>query len=153
MPYKDPNDPRRLQTVKAWAAANPEKVKAAKKRYAERNKEVMRQRTKKWMDANSEKMDQIRKDWYVKNKAKAAAVVRRRQASKQNRTPKWLTVDDHWMMVQAYELASLRTKMLRTLWTVDHIIPLQGKMVSGLHVPWNLQVISARENYSKGNRV
>jgi len=67
------------------------------------------------------------------------------------RTPKWLDEDGRWMLEQAYEIASLRTKMLKVPFEVDHIIPLQGKRVSGLHVPENIQVIPAFHNRSKSN--
>jgi hypothetical protein len=85
------------------------------------------------------------------NLPKFAAYEAKRRAIKMQRTPNWLTVDDLWMIEQAYELAALRTKMLGFVWHVDHIVPLQGKLVSGLHVPWNLQVIPAVENISKNN--
>ena len=72
--------------------------------------------------------------------------------SKLHRTPAWLTDDDHWMIRQAYDLAALRTRMFGFAWHVDHVIPLQGKYVSGLHTPLNLQVIPAAANIAKANR-
>jgi hypothetical protein len=86
------------------------------------------------------------------NAAKWTAKTRKYQISKINRTPAWLTEDDHWMIEQAYELANLRTKLFGFKWHVDHVIPLQGRLVSGLHVPHNMQIIPARDNCSKSNR-
>jgi hypothetical protein len=151
MPYKDPNDPRRLQSVYAWGKANPEKVKAAKKKYALKNKEAVKERIRVWREQNKEKMALARKLWAERNPYSHAARTRKRQAAQIQRTPKWLTRDDIWLMEEAYALAALRTKMFAFQWDVDHIIPMQGKIVSGLHVPLNLQVIPAKHNYQKGN--
>lgn len=74
-----------------------------------------------------------------------------RRATKLQRTPSWLTEEDHWMFEEIYSLTKLREKLTGVKWHVDHILPLQGKLVSGLHVPMNLQVITATENLSKGN--
>ena len=92
------------------------------------------------------------KEWSKNNPVKILAHTRKQQTRRLMRCPKWLTLDDYWMIQQAYELASLRTKMFGFSWHVDHIIPLQGKTVSGLHVPTNLQVIPAVDNVRKGNR-
>lgn len=153
MPYKDPNDPRKLQGVYAWGKANPEKVSAAKRKYAQENKEVVAARIKAWRDKNPGKMKAARAAWAAANKHKTLARTRKRQAAKIQRTPAWLTKDDIWMMQEAYELAIKRSKLFGFQWDVDHILPLQGKVVSGLHVPLNLQVIPAIENYRKGIKV
>lgn len=63
--------------------------------------------------------------------------------AKKRRLPKWLSIDD---VLPIYALASK--------WglTVDHIVPLNGKNISGLHVPWNLQLLSRSENSRKRNK-
>lgn len=68
------------------------------------------------------------------------------------RTPKWLSKlqNDHIKLF--YEAAVKMTKEIGIKFDVDHIIPLQGKNTSGLHVPWNLQVITETENCIKHNK-
>jgi hypothetical protein len=77
----------------------------------------------------------------------------RRRAAKIHRTPAWLTDDDVWMMREAYLLAAMRTHMFGFAWHVDHVLPLQGREVSGLHVPCNLQVIPWIDNVRKANKL
>ncbi len=76
----------------------------------------------------------------------------KRKAAKLQRTPKWLTESD-WIEIEwAYSEAHRLTKETGVLHTVDHIIPLQGKEISGLHCPQNLQILTISDNSSKGNR-
>ena len=91
-------------------------------------------------------------NYRANNRGKIVAKLKRREINKKLRVPSWLTKDDLWMIEQAYDLAALRTKIFGFQWHVDHVVPLQGKLVSGLHVPHNLQVIPAWENRSKSNK-
>ena len=88
----------------------------------------------------------------VRGKTKKNAHTAKRRAALIQRTPKWLTDDDLSIIEQAYEIAVLRTQMFGFEWHVDHIIPLQGKTVSGLHVPDNLRVIPSKENLKKHSK-
>lgn len=88
----------------------------------------------------------------VHGRTKKNAHTAKRRAALIQRTPKWLTEDDLWIIEQAYELAVLRTEIFGFGWHVDHIIPLQGKVVSGLHVPENLRVIPSKENLKKHSK-
>jgi 5-methylcytosine-specific restriction endonuclease McrA len=67
-------------------------------------------------------------------------------------TPRWLTKDHRVAMRSLYKDAVERSSLYGVSYVVDHIIPLNGKTVCGLHVPWNLRVISEEENLHKGNR-
>ena len=85
--------------------------------------------------------------------AKAAKATADYRAAKAQRTPSWLTEDDHWIMEEIYELSYMRSKATSIQHHVDHIIPLRGELVSGLHVPENLQVMEGIENSRKNNRM
>lgn len=67
-------------------------------------------------------------------------------------TPPWLT-DEHWNEMNAfYDKARRLTAEVGIRHEVDHIVPINGEMVSGLHVPWNLQVLTQADNVRKSNR-
>ncbi len=95
------------------------------------------------------------KAWAKNNPGLANANKKAYKASKQRACPIWVREDEDlmWMMSEAYDLASMRSEMFGFDWHVDHIVPLRGKEVSGLHVPWNLQVIPGVENRVKSNKL
>lgn len=90
--------------------------------------------------------------WYSKNRATAISLAIAKRNAKIRRTPKWLTVAQSESMAAIYSMSKWLSEVVGRKYHVDHIIPLQGKLVSGLHVPWNLQVIPAANNLSKGNK-
>ena len=141
-----------------------ENAKRLKREWYLRNKELTISRAKSWTESNPEKRSEIlaknrkvnaearnayNRDWFSKNSDKRSAYQAKRRAVLLQRTPKWLTQDDLWMIEEAYELAKKRTEMFGFEWHVDHVIPLQGKKVSGFHVPSNIQVIPGSENVRK----
>jgi len=137
---------------KIYALANPEARKAAKNKWKKANPELNRLAKSKYEKNNIEKIKAAKKLWQNNNSAKRQAICIKRRAAKINRTPKWLTDIDYQRIENEYRLAALQTKLTGEPWHVDHIIPLQGKMVSGLHVPNNLKAIPAKDNMVKSNK-
>lgn len=89
----------------------------------------------------------------IKGKAKNNAYIAKRHAAKLQATPPWLTKEQFKEIETFYIEAAKRTRETGIDHEVDHIIPLQGKEVRGLPVPWNLQILTKAENCSKGNRI
>lgn len=117
-----------------------------------RNKKTARQASKNWRTANPDAQKRAEQYWRLTNPHKHAAMSAKRHAAKRNRTPAWLTTEQLSTIEALYRHASELTCITGFAWHVDHIVPLQGVTVSGLHVPWNLQLLPASENIKKGNR-
>jgi len=147
--------------ARRWANKTPEQlvlIYAKRKKYYVETTETRRKEKRRSVNKLKQTSDWIEKhraagkQWKQKNPGKVRANTIKRRLAKMHRTPAWLSPDDHWMVEQAYEIAALRTTMFGFSWHVDHILPLQGELVSGLHVPTNLQVIPGVDNVRKANK-
>ena len=141
-----------LAQAREWSKQNPGKRAAYFKKYREKYVEKDITYRTNYRNTHRDEINQ-KSTAYRKSKPHVfAAHAAKRVSIKLHRTPKWLTENDKWMIKEAYELAALRTKLFGFSWHVDHVIPLQGKLVSGLNTPYNLQVISGVQNQIKKNR-
>lgn len=123
-----------------WIAANPEKAKQHAKTTEQNRLRNQKRREYRKLLNKTPKMRAIRNASYAK-----------RRAAKLQRTPKWLTENDIKVMKAFYSIAQMLSRVNNEEWHVDHKIPLQGKLVSGLHVPSNLQWMRGVENETKRN--
>jgi hypothetical protein len=148
-------------------ARDEENAKRLRREWYLRNRELTLARSKKWAEENPEKRSEIlsknraknkdsrneyNRNWFADNPDKRASYEAKRRSVILQRIPKWVDDDEMWVIGEAYDLAQKRTQMTGKDWHVDHIVPLQGKNVSGLHVSSNIQVILGVENCRKHAR-
>ncbi len=123
---------------------------ASKRRYYEANKEDVIARAQARPDEDKRKY----KRKYKKNNPdvyKELAGLRQRR--RKQATPKWLTAAHKMEIRLKYRLALELSRRTGVKYVVDHIVPMFGKTVCGLHVPWNLDVITQSENSKKSNKL
>lgn len=92
-------------------------------------------------------------EWERDNPSKVIAKANSRRAAKIGATPKWLSAIHKAQIQQFYDISVAREMQTGIRYTVDHIHPLRGDNFSGLHVPWNMQILSHSANSSKANRI
>lgn len=131
---------------------NSEKILARNREYQAKNREYFANYFQKTYASRKEEMSNYKKQYRKENTHVINACNARRRASKILRTPVWLSEDDHLSIRAQYKIAKEMTKQTGIKYNVDHIVPLQGETVSGLHVPWNLAVITQDENMKKNNK-
>lgn len=111
-------------------------------------------RHKEWLEKNPDKKQHERKlvkQWVNANPGKKNALTANRTKALLQRMPKWLNEIQLKEIEQFYIDSAYLTNYTKVNFEVDHIVPLQGKNVSGLHVPWNLQLLTESENRKKHN--
>ena len=103
--------------------------------------------------ANAEERKAKQRLWSKTNRGIANALSKRYKLKKAKATPLWLTPEQLYNMQCTYKVAAQLSETSSQKWHVDHIVPIRGKDVCGLHVPWNLQLLPAKMNMQKGNRI
>lgn len=142
---------------KKWYEANPgaryedkkEQVKAKAKAYYAANAEAVKQQQKTYRAQRAEEIRKYQQGYKTANPDKVNSWAMKRIAVKLQASPLWA---DENKIREKYREAAELTKSLGVPYHVDHIVPLQSKLVCGLHWEGNLQVMPGADNYSKSNR-
>jgi 5-methylcytosine-specific restriction endonuclease McrA len=133
------------------------------KRYNE--SEVVKHKKHEWYHANRDAViarantrplelrREYKKTWKEKNLVWVRADTKARRRKHREATPPWLTRRQKSEIRRIYEIAITMTKTTGEQYVVDHIVPLRSDEVCGLHVPWNLRVITQEENLKKSNKL
>lgn len=138
------NKQKYIERAAKWARENPDKANEIRQK--EENKRKARVRAKDWASRNKERKREADRAFVENNRAVVRSYKAKRRAKERQATPAWLT-EAHLEAIKAIYIEAERLSNETGIpYQVDHIVPLSGKTVSGLHVPWNLRAIPAPEN-------
>lgn len=129
--YRENNLEKVKNKINAWHKDNPERIKEINAAWRKNNPDRARENSKRWQEDNREQHLAYRRFVRVQKRLIIA-----------QQTPIWASVEE---IKNIYNNCPINM-------TVDHVVPLKGKDVCGLHVEYNLQYLSLSHNSRKGNR-
>ena len=137
-----------IESARVWKKRNPAKVLASQRARANVNRDKNRAARKAWEERNPKEVLESSKRYREQNRPKIRARLAVSKQGREKRRVLWANQD---AILEIYRQAELMTNATGRLHVVDHVIPLQGRTVSGLHVETNLRVIEHHENARKHN--
>lgn len=138
---------------KLYRENNIESVLKYELNYREDNKEILAEKARNYYSLNRNNCIARLNEYRKNNPEKFTALNAKRRVAKLKATPKWLSKEHLEEIEELFLCARMFKLYTGEEYHVDHIVPLQGKNACGLHVPWNMQVIPAKENLSKSNKI
>ena len=159
--YHSKSAEERSAIHKKWRKKNPQYKDRAKARYSSekrrefynRSREDVLRASSEYYKNNKEHILSRISKYRKENKDKCSYWLSIHRAKKSMATPKWLN-DEHLSQIKELYLESKRMSLIKgEPYEVDHIVPLKNDMVCGLHVPWNLRIVSRTENRKKNNKL
>lgn len=142
--YYQKNCVKIKERVNKYRENNKDLIKERNQKYYENNKELIVERVRLWRNKNLTKVKKYEKKYRSTHKEERVANTAAYRAAKVKATPKWLTDSQKEEIKNIY-------KNCPKGFHVDHIVPINGDEVCGLHVPWNLQYLPDIINETKGN--
>lgn len=132
---------RRAQQA-SWRLAQQVRLNQKQREWKKQNPDIAREINRRWREANPEKAKQLQQQWCENNRPLVRAYCSTRRKKVQQATPPWANIK---------KITEIYLNCPKG-YHVDHIIPLRGKTVCGLHVETNLQYLPATDNMKKGNK-